>query len=51
MFLLGIILFVIGAIAGWPIIWSIGLVLAVIGAVLWSLGMAGRGVGGRRHYW
>jgi hypothetical protein len=48
---LGIVLLLIGFIAGIPILWTIGLVLVVIGAVLFLLGSAGRAVGGRRHYW
>lgn len=33
------------------ILWTIGIVLVVIGAILWILGSVGRAVGGRRHYW
>jgi hypothetical protein len=51
MIVLGIILLVIGFIAHISILWTIGIVLLVIGAVLALLGMAGRAVGGRRHYY
>ncbi|MEU8679163.1 DUF6131 family protein [Streptomyces sp. NPDC048560] len=51
MILLGIILLVIGLIAGLSILWTIGLVLVVIGVVLWILGSMGHAVAGRKHYW
>ncbi|MEU9293733.1 DUF6131 family protein [Streptomyces sp. NPDC048266] len=51
MIILGVILLVIGFVAGISILWTIGIVLVVIGAVLWILGATGRAVGGRRHYW
>ncbi|MFB6836473.1 DUF6131 family protein [Streptomyces sp. NPDC056361] len=51
MIVLGIILLVIGLVAGISILWTIGIILVVIGAILWILGAVGREVGGRRHYW
>jgi cell division protein FtsW (lipid II flippase) len=51
MIVLGIILLVIGFVVGINILWTIGLILVVVGAILWILGAVGRGVGGRRHYW
>jgi hypothetical protein len=51
MIVLGVILLVIGAIAGISVLWTIGIVLVVVGLVLWVLGSMGRAVGGRRHYW
>ncbi|MGA4844985.1 DUF6131 family protein [Streptomyces sp. G5(2025)] len=51
MIALGIILLVIGLVAGISILWTIGLILVVIGAALWVLGSVGHAVGGRRHYW
>jgi Family of unknown function (DUF6131) len=51
MIVLGIILLVIGFIAGIAILWTIGIILVVIGLVLALLGMAGHAVGGRRHYY
>jgi hypothetical protein len=50
MIVLGIILLVIGFVAKIPILWSIGIVLIVIGAILALLGVAGREIGGRRHW-
>ncbi|HEY5454289.1 MAG TPA: DUF6131 family protein [Acidothermaceae bacterium] len=34
-----------------PILWTLGIVVLVVGVVLFLLGSAGRTVGGRRHYW
>ncbi|MEU0165269.1 MULTISPECIES: DUF6131 family protein [Streptomyces] len=51
MIILGIILLVIGFIAGISILWTIGIVLVAVGAILWALGATGHAVAGRRHYW
>lgn len=51
MITLGVVLLIIGFIAKIPILWSIGILVAVIGAVLFLLGALGREVGGRRHYY
>ncbi|MFE7799343.1 DUF6131 family protein [Nocardia sp. NPDC057440] len=51
MIVLGIILLVVGFIFGIPILWTIGIVVLVIGLVLLLLGSTGRAVGGRRHYY
>ncbi|MEW2080454.1 DUF6131 family protein [Streptomyces sp. NPDC005283] len=51
MIALGVILLVIGFVAGISILWTIGIILIVIGAILWILGSVGHAVGGRRHYW
>ncbi|MFV5994871.1 DUF6131 family protein [Streptomyces sp. NPDC056231] len=51
MIILGIILLVVGFVTGIAILWTIGIVLAVIGVVLWILGSLGHAVAGRRHYW
>ena len=51
MILLGVILLIIGFLAAIPILWTIGIILVVIGLVLNLLGMAGRAVGGRRYYY
>ena len=49
MMVLGVVLLIIGFVAGIPILWTIGLVVLVVGVVLFLLGSAGRAVGGRRH--
>ena len=51
MITLGIILLIIGFIFNIAILWSIGILLLVIGLILALLGMAGRAIGGRRHYY
>jgi hypothetical protein len=51
MIILGIVLLIIGFIAKIAILWSIGIVLVVVGAALVLLGSMGRAVGGRRHYY
>ncbi|MFD9464883.1 hypothetical protein [Streptomyces sp. NPDC060027] len=51
MIILGVILLVVGLVAGIGILWTIGIILVAIGIVLWVLGAVGREVGGRRHYW
>lgn len=50
MIILGVILLIIGFIANVAIIWTIGIIVVVVGAILALLGMTGRAVGGRRHY-
>lgn len=47
---LGLILLILGLIFDVGILWTIGIILVVIGAVLFLLGSMGRAVGGRRHY-
>jgi uncharacterized membrane protein len=49
--IIGLVLLLIGLLAGIPILWSIGVILVVVGAILWILGAAGREIGGRRHYY
>ncbi|MFI6449448.1 DUF6131 family protein [Kitasatospora sp. NPDC050543] len=50
MIVLGVILLVIGFVASISILWTIGMVLVVIGLILWVMGAVGHEVGGRRHY-
>lgn len=51
MIVLGIILLIIGFIAKIAILWTIGIILLVIGAVLALVGVGGREIGGRRHWY
>jgi hypothetical protein len=51
MIILGIILLVLGLVLKFAILWSIGILVLVVGLVFVLLGAIGRGVGGRRHYW
>lgn len=50
MIVLGIILLIIGFVAKIAVLWTIGIILLVIGVILALLGMAGREVAGRRHW-
>ena len=51
MITLGLILLVVGFLLSIPILWTIGIVLLVVGLVLALLGLMGREVAGRRHYY
>ena len=51
MIVLGIVLLLAGFVLKIQILWTIGVILLVIGAVLWLLGSMGHAVGGRRHYY
>lgn len=51
MIILGIILLVLGFVFHVAILWTLGIVCLVIGAILWILGAMGRQVGPRSHYW
>jgi hypothetical protein len=50
MFVLGSILLLIGFVTGIAIVWTVGVIVLVIGVVLWLLGAMGHAVGGRRPY-
>lgn len=51
MITLGVVLLVVGLVAGISILKTIGVLLLVVGAVLWVLGSMGRAIGGRKHYY
>jgi hypothetical protein len=44
------VLLIIGFVAKIAILWTLGIIVLVIGAILAVLGSLGREVGGRRHY-
>jgi hypothetical protein len=50
MIIVGLVLLLIGFLAGIPILWTLGLIILVIGLILMLLGRSGRQVGGRAHY-
>jgi uncharacterized membrane protein HdeD (DUF308 family) len=50
MIIIGILLLIIGFVTGVAILWTLGIVVVIIGVILALLGMAGHAVGGRRHY-
>ncbi|MBB5787094.1 DUF6131 family protein [Jiangella mangrovi] len=51
MIILGVVLLLIGLLAGVGILTTIGIILLIVGAVLYVLGAAGRPLAGRKHYW
>jgi len=50
MIIVGLVLLVIGFIAAIPILWTLGIIVLVIGLILMLLGRSGHAVGGRAHY-
>ncbi len=51
MIVAGIVLLLLGLLLGVGILYTIGIILIIVGAVLWIVGSTGRAVGGRRHYY
>lgn len=51
MIILGVVLLIIGFIAKVAIIWTLGIIAIIVGAVLAILGATGRAVAGRKHYY
>ncbi|HEY2205166.1 MAG TPA: DUF6131 family protein [Pseudonocardia sp.] len=51
MIVLGVILLILGFIFKISILWTIGIILLVVGAVLFLLGRSGRAIGGRSHWY
>jgi hypothetical protein len=50
MIVLGVILLIIGFFTNIAVLWTIGIIVLVIGLVLMLMGRMGHAVGGRRHY-
>jgi len=50
MFILGLVCLLLGFLLGIHILWVIGLILMVVGAVLLIVDLMGHRVGGRRWY-
>jgi hypothetical protein len=51
MIVVGAVLLILGFVFGVHLLWVLGIVLLVIGAVMWAMGSIGRPVAGRRHYY
>jgi fatty-acid desaturase len=51
MIVLGVILLIVGYLLAVPILWTIGIILVIVGLALWILGSLGHAIGGRRHYY
>lgn len=48
MIVLGVVLLILGLLFGIPVLWTIGIILLIVGIVLYALGAAR--TGGRRWY-
>jgi hypothetical protein len=48
---LGVILILLALLFDISVLYTIGIVLVVVGAILWILGALGRQIGPRGHYW
>jgi len=48
--ILGLVLLLLGFLFHISILWTIGIVVLVVGLVLVLMGSMGRAVGGRKHY-
>jgi hypothetical protein len=51
MIVLGIVLLLLGLLLDVGILWTLGIIVLIIGVILFVLGSMGRAFGGRRHYW
>lgn len=51
MIVLGVILLILGAVLKVTILWTLGIIAVVIGAILWIAGSLGHAIGPRTHYW
>jgi hypothetical protein len=51
MIVLGVVLLILGWLLGVGILWTLGIILIVVGVILYILGSMGRAIGPRRHYW
>jgi hypothetical protein len=50
MIILGIALLLLGLLLKISILWTIGIIVLIVGLVLLLLGSTGRAVGGRKHF-
>lgn len=51
MIVFGLILLIIGFVLKIGLLWTIGVIVLLIGLLFWVLGALGHAIGGRRHYW
>ncbi|MFD7153543.1 DUF6131 family protein [Kribbella sp. NPDC059898] len=51
MLIVGVILLILGFVLNISILWTVGIILLLVGAVFWILGATGRAIGGRRHWY
>jgi Family of unknown function (DUF6131) len=51
MIALGAVLLILGFVLKVNILWTLGVILLVIGAVFWIMGSVGRPIAGRRYWY
>ncbi|MHB8340901.1 MAG: DUF6131 family protein [Mycobacteriales bacterium] len=51
MIIFGVVLLIAGFLLKVAFLWTLGIIVLVIGVLLLMMGSMGRAVGGRRHYW
>lgn len=51
MIILGIVLLLLGLLLDISILTTVGIIVIIVGAVLFLMGSLGRPIAGRRHYW
>jgi len=51
MIVIGVVLLLLGWLTGVSILFTLGVIVLVIGLILMLVGSFGRPVGGRKHYW
>lgn len=51
MIIVGVICLILGLIFGAPVLWTIGVILTIVGLALALIGALGHAVGGRKHYY
>jgi len=51
MIVVGVLLMIIGFVTGIPLLWTIGIIVAVVGLAFLIAGSFGHAIGGRPHYW
>lgn len=51
MIVAGVVLLLLGLLLDVGILWTIGIVVLIVGVILAIAGATGRAVGGRRHYY
>ena len=51
MIVLGVILLILGFILHISILWTIGIIVLVVGVVFFILGATGRAIGGRKYWY
>jgi hypothetical protein len=51
MIVLGVVLLLLGLLTGASVLWTLGIIALITGAVLYLLGATGHPVGGRSHCW